>query len=299
MEADKDNANPTIINPSDLPSRRRSAPTKKRPGVFDALAPAYPSLAEPLSSPEASSDSDASDDEDREEIDEQEVYDLISTISDPEHPLSLGSLGVVKLDDIAIFPPTSPRSRISTSRCDSSTPSRQDFGSTCESRKVPRGRSNGESITCKRRQHNAGHVRIKRSCGCNIRTAVEAARRNTWFEVLKRKAFRGTPLGIMWRHQRRICNLSWSRRRRYRRTGSCWPILIRTACRSDVSVSLVGSYLRRTFRWLVDRRWFCRGGVRWRWMFVLVHAIGCARLLVVSCFGGVRSICSANHPTVV
>lgn len=116
MEADKDNANPTIINPSDLPSRRRSAPTEKRPGVFDALAPAYPSLAEPLSSPEASSDSDASDEEDREEIDEQEVYDLISTISDPEHPLSLGSLGVVKLDDIAIFAPTSPRSRISTVR---------------------------------------------------------------------------------------------------------------------------------------------------------------------------------------
>ncbi|KAI7077441.1 hypothetical protein KC343_g21874, partial [Hortaea werneckii] len=86
MEADKDNANPTIINPSDLPSRRRSAPTEKRPGVLDALAPAYPSLAESLSSPEASSDSDVSDEEDREEIDEQEVYDLISTISDPEHP---------------------------------------------------------------------------------------------------------------------------------------------------------------------------------------------------------------------
>ncbi|KAK5124165.1 hypothetical protein LTR85_001868 [Meristemomyces frigidus] len=116
MEADKDNANPTIINPSDLPSRRRSAPTAKRPGIFDALAPAYPSLADPLSSPEASSDSASSSDEEREEIDEQEVYDLISTISDPEHPLSLGSLGVVKLDDILILPPTSPRSRISTVR---------------------------------------------------------------------------------------------------------------------------------------------------------------------------------------
>jgi metal-sulfur cluster biosynthetic enzyme len=118
MEADKDNANPTIINPSDLPSRRRAAPTAKRPGMFDALAPAYPSLADPLSSPEVLSDASApsSDDEeeDREEIDEQEVYDLISTISDPEHPLSLGSLGVVTLDDIAIAHPTSPRSRIST-----------------------------------------------------------------------------------------------------------------------------------------------------------------------------------------
>ncbi|TKA23065.1 hypothetical protein B0A50_07382 [Salinomyces thailandicus] len=117
MEADKDNANPTIINPSDLPSRRRSAPTQKRPGIFDALAPAYPTLADQLSSPEASSDSgSSSDEEEREEIDEQEVFDLISTISDPEHPLSLGSLGVVKLADIAIMPPTSPRSRISTIR---------------------------------------------------------------------------------------------------------------------------------------------------------------------------------------
>jgi len=115
MEADKDNANPTIINPSDLPSRRRSAPTAKRVGIFEALAPAYPSIVDPVSSAEDFSDS-ASSDEEREEIDEQEVYDLISTISDPEHPLSLGSLGVVTLDDIAIFAPTSPRSRISTVR---------------------------------------------------------------------------------------------------------------------------------------------------------------------------------------
>lgn len=123
MEADKDNANPTIINPSDLPSRRRSAPTtKQRIGIFAALAPAYPSLAgaaadeqDPLSSPEAS-DAPSSSEDEREEIDEQEIYDLISTISDPEHPLSLGSLGVVKLEDIFILPPTSPRSRISTVR---------------------------------------------------------------------------------------------------------------------------------------------------------------------------------------
>ncbi|KAK3116396.1 hypothetical protein LTR53_003260 [Teratosphaeriaceae sp. CCFEE 6253] len=113
MDADKDNANPTIINPSDLPSRRRSAPTTKRVGLFDALAPAYPNFADDLSSPEAS-EASSSDDDGAEEIDEQEVYDLISTISDPEHPLSLGSLGVVKLEDIAILPPTSPRSRIST-----------------------------------------------------------------------------------------------------------------------------------------------------------------------------------------
>lgn len=50
----------------------------------------------------------------REEIDEQEIFDLISTISDPEHPLSLGSLAVVSLPDIFILPPVSPTSKIST-----------------------------------------------------------------------------------------------------------------------------------------------------------------------------------------
>lgn len=40
--------------------------------------------------------------------------DLISTISDPEHPLSLGSLAVVSLPDIHIEPPRSARSPIST-----------------------------------------------------------------------------------------------------------------------------------------------------------------------------------------
>lgn len=112
MDDNKDNVNPTIINPSDLPSRRRAVPAAKTSSLFDALAPAYPSLPEDASSPEASSDSDS--DAEREEIDEQEVYDLISTISDPEHPLSLGSLGVVKIDDIKIISPASARSRIST-----------------------------------------------------------------------------------------------------------------------------------------------------------------------------------------
>jgi metal-sulfur cluster biosynthetic enzyme len=42
------------------------------------------------------------------------MTDLISTISDPEHPLSLGSLAVVNLPDIHILPPSSPLSSIST-----------------------------------------------------------------------------------------------------------------------------------------------------------------------------------------
>jgi metal-sulfur cluster biosynthetic enzyme len=43
-----------------------------------------------------------------------DVSDLISTISDPEHPLSLGSLAVVNLPDIHVIPPSRPTSQIST-----------------------------------------------------------------------------------------------------------------------------------------------------------------------------------------
>ena len=39
---------------------------------------------------------------------------MISTISDPEHPLSLGSLAVINLPDIHVIGPSSPKSQIST-----------------------------------------------------------------------------------------------------------------------------------------------------------------------------------------
>ncbi|OCK81237.1 hypothetical protein K432DRAFT_392332 [Lepidopterella palustris CBS 459.81] len=115
MDPDKDNANPTILNPSDLPSRRRESSVKKREdggvGLFDDLIPAYTYLNDPFDLPASSSDSDSDSVED---IDAQEIYDLISSISDPEHPLSLGSLAVVNLPDIRILPPTSAGSPIST-----------------------------------------------------------------------------------------------------------------------------------------------------------------------------------------
>lgn len=114
MDDNKDNANPTILNPSDLPSRRGDSSTKKRPtdgvGLFAGLIPAVTNYDEGY----ATASSADSDEEEAEEIDEQEVFDLISTISDPEHPLSLGSLAVVSLPDIKILPPSSPKSRIST-----------------------------------------------------------------------------------------------------------------------------------------------------------------------------------------
>jgi len=111
-----DNANPTILNASDLPTRRRKDSSHNghpTGGLFARISPST-SLRDPfLPTPILSSDSESEDDSVEEPIDEQEIYDLISTICDPEHPLSLGSLGVVNLPDIAIAPtlasnPSSP-----------------------------------------------------------------------------------------------------------------------------------------------------------------------------------------------
>lgn len=122
MEENKDNANPTILLPSDLPSRHRETLVQKRKdggtGLFDTLIPAhgypYDPFAPPGSPPTTSEASDSDSEDYIEPIDEQEIYDLISSISDPEHPLTLGSLAVVNLPDIQIKPPSSLNSKFST-----------------------------------------------------------------------------------------------------------------------------------------------------------------------------------------
>ncbi|KIX01434.1 uncharacterized protein Z518_09160 [Rhinocladiella mackenziei CBS 650.93] len=116
---DGKNANPLILNPSDLPTRRRRTSERPEHGHGDAIF-AYPAPSfsnDPFmqswspSSPEES-DSDA----DKEPIDTQEIYDLIATMSDPEHPITLGSLAVVSLPDISIKPtiPSRPNLNLQT-----------------------------------------------------------------------------------------------------------------------------------------------------------------------------------------
>ncbi|EJT44378.1 YHR122W-like protein [Saccharomyces kudriavzevii IFO 1802] len=51
---------------------------------------------------EAESVTSQKNEEESELIDAQEIYDLIAHISDPEHPLSLGQLSVVNLEDIDV-----------------------------------------------------------------------------------------------------------------------------------------------------------------------------------------------------
>ena len=133
--AEVQNANPTIRN--DLPTRRRRASSqngkKNTIGLFASSIPSPAYVGDPFDISNSTSDPDSDDDNVAEPIDEQEIYgklhtsildassgrplsptkddiliqadvDLISTISDPEHPLSLGSLAVVNLPDIHITP---------------------------------------------------------------------------------------------------------------------------------------------------------------------------------------------------
>ncbi|KAI9765108.1 MAG: hypothetical protein M1840_007815 [Geoglossum simile] len=108
MSADPLNANPTILSASELPTRRRRRPSSHaNVGAFSALfsnsiARSSHSSDPFATSPTATQDSDSEDDTVVEHIDEQEIYDLISSISDPEHPLSLGELAVVNLPDISV-----------------------------------------------------------------------------------------------------------------------------------------------------------------------------------------------------
>ncbi|KAH7027466.1 FAM96B-like protein [Microdochium trichocladiopsis] len=113
---EKDNANPTILNTSQLPTRQRkggSAFSRSRDALLAATPLAPPSyLDSPIYKLEYGSsigvESDSDSDFGPEPIDEQEIFDLISTISDPEHPLTLGQLAVVNLPDIDITPAPAP-----------------------------------------------------------------------------------------------------------------------------------------------------------------------------------------------
>jgi metal-sulfur cluster biosynthetic enzyme len=105
------NANPTVISASDIPSRASKA----------SLDP-FQQLLTPPSSPD---DWDAiPDDGEVERFDAQEIYgpptfhstltaDLLSSISDPEHPLTLSQLAVVQLPHISVQDdPLSPTSLV-------------------------------------------------------------------------------------------------------------------------------------------------------------------------------------------
>lgn len=115
---DGKNANPLILNPSDLPTRKRRVSVHKESTVASELFPYGPiAVGDSLYRVSSPSSDEASDsDSDPEPIDEQEIYDLIATMSDPEHPITLGALAVLSLPDISITPtiPNRPSSNLRT-----------------------------------------------------------------------------------------------------------------------------------------------------------------------------------------
>ncbi|GEQ72152.1 hypothetical protein JCM33374_g5838 [Metschnikowia sp. JCM 33374] len=119
--SDPINANPTIIDVSSLPTRLDTLTKEKDPkqDLVDkilslSLHPQFQTLTPPTEVPELVSEDDHSirnsddeleeydDGEEEDIIDSQEIFDLISTISDPEHPLTLAQLAVVNLSDITV-----------------------------------------------------------------------------------------------------------------------------------------------------------------------------------------------------
>lgn len=114
MDSDPINANPTVLDSSALPTREVSKKNESSNSLFPMLGvpQKYSTTSIPfslfdqisLSDPEVESSENESNEEDGdyEPIDSQEIFDLISTISDPEHPLSLGQLAVVNLPHIYV-----------------------------------------------------------------------------------------------------------------------------------------------------------------------------------------------------
>ncbi|ODV85031.1 hypothetical protein CANARDRAFT_28752 [[Candida] arabinofermentans NRRL YB-2248] len=135
--SDPINANPTVLDVSQLPTRGETLGKASKSNAeeteesliysnlfnFSLLSTVadkshyndYNDLLLPeLTDDDLSSLSSADDVEETEQrsvshleaIDPQEIYDLIATICDPEHPLTLGQLGVVNLADIKVTDPT-------------------------------------------------------------------------------------------------------------------------------------------------------------------------------------------------
>jgi metal-sulfur cluster biosynthetic enzyme len=117
---DGKNANPLILNPSDLPTRKRRTSDHKEANLASELFPygatAIGDSLYRVSTASSSSGETSDNDSDSEPIDEQEIYDLIATMSDPEHPITLGALAVLSLPDISIKPtiPDRPWSNLQT-----------------------------------------------------------------------------------------------------------------------------------------------------------------------------------------
>lgn len=102
MGDDLINANPNVRDEESLPQRTNAS---KQLSVHQRTENYLNGLLNTLTFNSNDSSEVISETAIEELVDEQEIYDLISSISDPEHPLTLGQLSVVNLNDIKITHP--------------------------------------------------------------------------------------------------------------------------------------------------------------------------------------------------
>lgn len=108
------NANPTVVDVADLPTRLDDVTKPKDPKQelvekiillslrYKPQVDTSSKLPELISDNDTDATEDELDEEVEDDIDAQEIFDLISSISDPEHPLTLAQLAVVNLPDISV-----------------------------------------------------------------------------------------------------------------------------------------------------------------------------------------------------
>ncbi|ODQ45741.1 hypothetical protein PICMEDRAFT_19530, partial [Pichia membranifaciens NRRL Y-2026] len=110
------NANPQVKDVSQLPTRQAkggdSGKTEHYPHEVYRTRNLKGSCDDVDDASDEEEEEEDKDDGDSEPLDAQEVYDLISSISDPEHPLTLGQLSVVNLGDIRVRHPDYASGRV-------------------------------------------------------------------------------------------------------------------------------------------------------------------------------------------
>ncbi|GFZ47233.1 MIP18 family protein C144.16 [Saitozyma sp. JCM 24511] len=114
MSRQLDNVNPTIFAPTHASSSRQKS---GKALLWDEHAEGYAEIDGGLGAEGSEGETD-----EREEIDSEEVFDLLRSITDPEHPVSLEQLRVVNPEDIHVsgnrvlvyLTPTIPHCSMST-----------------------------------------------------------------------------------------------------------------------------------------------------------------------------------------
>ncbi|PWN98296.1 hypothetical protein FA09DRAFT_329896 [Tilletiopsis washingtonensis] len=114
--ADKDNANPIIHTAGAGAPQRSTADKDAHADEWWRDAAVHRAPAAQRSGAEAAPEESggAADEEEKEAIDSFEVYDLVRSISDPEHPLTLEQLAVVNAQHISVDEGDAAKGRLPT-----------------------------------------------------------------------------------------------------------------------------------------------------------------------------------------